>query len=207
MIELEYIQEDSVRVYYNESHCSVGSAGKVAIDMIITKEMLPIKKITGTLIGRDQNWGNTGHSSVALLILDQQDNLIYNFHIGITYHEENEYNIEIIANNILLSLKEGWKIGIWAISAPYPGYECVVRNAKLIVTASFLWERRKNWILFLYDNKYQTLLNKSEIIQEQEIEQEIEQEQDTDSLLKGEILSQHQVFCNKDLCRYITMFL
>lgn len=46
--------DTEVRVMWNEPHCPLGWAGKPAITLIITQEMLPIKSLRCLADGRDQ---------------------------------------------------------------------------------------------------------------------------------------------------------
>ena len=105
---------------------------------------------------------------MCILILNEDQQLVHCIDIGITYHDERRYQFELNSpNEILESLQPHWTIGIWAISAPYPGYECVVKDSELTILASFRWNRRKHWLLFLYQNGYCYLTSQEEQ-QEQE---------------------------------------
>jgi hypothetical protein len=95
---------------------------------------------------------------VSLLVLNQNNELKSALDLGITYHEERDIALDLSPpHEILQSLADGDQVGVWAISAPYGGYECVVTNAVMSVYGSFNWRRRANMMLFLYNYRYLSL--------------------------------------------------
>ena len=69
-------------------------------------------------------WGNTGHSKVVIAVQDCQHNIRHYQHISRLTHERQHFVLSIDENtgqNFLEDIEEGDEIGVWSVSAPYPG--------------------------------------------------------------------------------------
>lgn len=53
------------------------------------------------------------------------------YDVGLTFHDLREFNYCIPADDSFPELKPGDIIELWAISAPYRGYQCIVQDATL----------------------------------------------------------------------------
>lgn len=89
--------------------------------------------------------------------MNSQRELKSSIDLGIAYHQVTTFDFETGAHEIISQAEAGDELGIWAISAPYPGYECIVADATMTVHASFHWRRRVAMMLFLYQSGYRVL--------------------------------------------------
>lgn len=83
-----------IRVRYNDPCCCTGWPGMCVVAVQINNNMLPLIGLRLTCSARDQNWGNTGHSMMSLVMINRSGQL------------KNEVVQNIMANNINCFLRE-----------------------------------------------------------------------------------------------------
>lgn len=159
-------------------------------------------------IWQDQGWGNTGHSKVSLVLESCSGELKSEIVIFTALHEPTEGFVTCDTKKdhtqFLSDICIGDRISIYAVSAPYPGYECIVSpNAKLTIrTTPCNWDRRKYALLFLYFAAFQRLGEGNDggclDVNVQELGTE---EQGSQCPATFKVLS------NMDICREIILFL
>lgn len=147
-----------IHVRYNEQLSKNGWPGKKVIEIVIGEDMLPLTYIRVSCLGKDQGWGNTGFSKICLFVLNQEGELKYQKNVGIVVHNEHPLSLDIDKTDIPhQNIEIGDRIGVWAISAPYGGYECFCKNASLTIGITRHWKRRKHFLMFLYHFGFQFL--------------------------------------------------
>jgi hypothetical protein len=133
------------------------------------------------------------------MILDSGETLKASIDLGIVYHEDRALELDLVQPHpILNDLREGDLVGVWAISAPYGGYECVVSNVTMTLDASYNWRRRANMMMFLYYYGYREFLipNSSAL-----------EETKREAPMTNAEAVRDAVLLNSDLTRHIALFL
>ena len=119
--------------------------------------------------------------------------------LGIVYHENRVIELDLVQPNpILADLCEGDQVGVWAVSAPYGGYECVVSHVTMTLEGSFNWRRRADMMMFLYCYGYREFLVQSSY--------PIEETKREAPMTNAEFV-RDTVLLNSDLTRHIALFL
>lgn len=75
-----------------------------------------------------KGWGNTGHSKLVLAVHTQDRQMKQSMTISRLTHASTPYESSLDKesnSDFLQNIEEGDTIGLWAVSAPYPG-DCTV---------------------------------------------------------------------------------
>eukprot|EP00602_Paraphysomonas_sp_CaronLab_P001603 CAMPEP_0185032178 /NCGR_PEP_ID=MMETSP1103-20130426/20083_1 /TAXON_ID=36769 /ORGANISM="Paraphysomonas bandaiensis, Strain Caron Lab Isolate" /LENGTH=506 /DNA_ID=CAMNT_0027567977 /DNA_START=109 /DNA_END=1626 /DNA_ORIENTATION=+ len=130
----EQTQLDIIRVYHNDPICPMGWPGKPVISVNIIEEMIPVIGVHISCTARDQGWGNAGHSKMMLILQNEHGEVKSQSNVSQVYHDERDIDVHIAISHFLLqSINIGDVLGLWAVSAPYQGFECICIQARISI--------------------------------------------------------------------------